>query len=50
MNIQKENILVDLKLGDWKFLSAEKLLAVLKREFGSDDDKLVKVVELKWLE
>jgi len=41
--------LVNLNLGDWKFLSAGELLAVLRREFGRRNDKSTKVVELKQL-
>ena len=37
------NILVDLESENWEFLltKTKKLLTVLKREFGRDDDKLV---------
>ncbi len=33
IDVQKKNILVDLKLENQEFVSTEKLLAVLKREF-----------------
>lgn len=46
-DVWKENILADLKLGNWKFLLAGELLIALKRKFGGIDDKSVKVVELK---
>ena len=43
MKIMKNiNILVDLELENWEFLlTKKKLLTVLKREFGRDDDELV---------
>lgn len=47
INILKENILEDLKLKELKFKLAGKVLADLKKEFGREDDKLAKVVELK---
>ena len=42
-------MLADLKSGNWEFLSAEELLAVLKKEFGKKDNKSVKVVKFRQL-
>jgi len=40
-------MLADLKSENWEFLSAEELLAVLKKEFGKKDNKSVKVVKFR---
>ena len=42
-------MLADLKSENWEFLSAEELLAVLKKEFGKKDNKSVKVVKFRQL-
>jgi len=44
-DIWKGNVLTDLKLEDWKFLSAEELqlLIVLKKKFGGGNNKSTKI-------
>jgi len=42
--------LADLESRDWEYISAGKLLAALKREFGEGDNKSVKAAELRQLE
>jgi len=43
----KENLLVNLELGEVEFGSAGEFLLELKKEFGREDEESVKVVELK---
>ena len=50
VDIWKENVLKDLEAGEVKFELAEKFLLELKKEFGSGDEKLVKVAELRRVE
>ena len=50
MDVWKENILKDLELEKVEFESAEEFLLELKKKFGEEDEKLVKVVELKRVE
>jgi len=50
VDVQKENILEDLKTEEAKFGSAEEFLLELKKEFGGGDKELVKVAELRRLE
>jgi len=45
----KENILVDLESGNWKFVLVRELLVALKREFGKKFNKSTKMAELKQL-
>jgi len=45
----KENILVDLKSENWKFVLVRELLVALKREFERKLNKLTKMIELKQL-
>ena len=49
-DVQKENILEDLKVGEVEYKSAEKFLTEIKKEFGEGDEELVKVAELKRIE
>ena len=46
-DIQKENIIEKLEIGEIEFESAGEFLAEIKKEFGGGDEELVKVVELK---
>ena len=46
-DIQKKNILEDLKSREVKFESIREFLLELKKEFGEEDENSVKVVELK---
>jgi len=48
--VWKKNILKDLEVGEVEYKSAGKFLAGLKREFGREDEKVVKVAELRKLE
>ena len=50
VDIWKENVLKDLEVGEVKFELAENFLLELKKEFGSRDEKLVKVAELRRVE
>ena len=49
-NVQKENILENLKTGEVEFGSAGEFLLELKKKFGGGDKESVKVAELKRLE
>ena len=48
-DIWKKNILANLELENWKFLSVEELLVVLKKEFERGDNKQAKIAEFKQL-
>ena len=49
-DMQKENILEDLEIREVEFGSVEEFLLELKKEFREEDEKSVKVVELRRLE
>ena len=49
-DIWKENILEDLEGGLLEYEIIGEFLADIKKEFGEEDKKLVKVAELKGLE
>ena len=49
-DVWKENILEDLEEGELEYKSVEEFLAVIKKEFGGEEEELVKVAELKRLE
>jgi len=49
-DVWKENILEDLEEGELEYKSVEEFLAVIKKEFGREEEELVKVAELKRLE
>jgi len=49
-NIQKENVLEDLEEEVLEYELVGEFLAVIKKEFGGEDEELVKVAELKKLE
>jgi len=46
-DVWKENMLEDLEAGEVEFGLAGKFLLELKKEFRGEDEKLVKMVELK---
>jgi len=48
--IWKKNVLEDLEPENLEYEIAEKFLADLKREFGEENEKAVKVAELRKLE
>jgi len=48
-DIWKENILEDLEEGTLEYELVREFLATIKREFGGEDEELVKVAELKRL-
>ena len=47
MNIWKKNILEDLEAREIEFAIAGKFLAVFKKKFGREDNKLAKIAEPK---
>ena len=47
MNIWKENVLKDLEARILEYKMIGKFLTDLKKEFGREDDKTIKVAELK---
>ena len=49
-DIWKENISEDLKEGSLEYELVGEFLTTIKREFGGEDEKSVKVAELKRLE
>ena len=50
VDVWKENVLEDLKLGEIEFELVGEFLLELKKEFGKGDEKSVKVAELKNVE
>ena len=49
-DIWKENVLEDLKERVLEYESVGEFLAAIKKEFGGEEEELVKVAELKKLE
>jgi len=49
-DIWKENVLEDLEEGELEYESVEEFLVAIKKEFGGEEEELVKVAELKRLE
>lgn len=49
-NIQKENLLKDLKSEEIEFGSTGNFLLKLRKEFGEEDKELVKVAKLRKIE
>ena len=47
VDIWREKILKDLEAGTLKYAIVEKFLINLKKEFDKEDDKIMKVTELK---
>ena len=50
VDIWKENIMEELEVGEMKYKMAEEFLTVLKKEFGREEEELVKAAELRKLE
>ena len=50
MDVWKENIMEELESGEVKYESVEEFLTSLKKEFGGEEEELVKVAELRKLE
>jgi len=50
VNIWKENVLEDLEAGTLEYVTIEEFLTNLKKEFSREDDKTMKVAELKKVE
>ena len=46
-NIWKENVLENLEVGEVKYELAGEFLAEIKKKFGGEEEKLLKVAELK---
>jgi len=49
-DIWKENVMEELKTREVKYESVEEFLVSLKKEFGGEEEKSVKTVELRKLE
>jgi len=49
-DVWKENVIEELKLGEVEYELAEEFLISLKKEFGGEEEELVKVAELRKLE
>jgi len=47
--VWKENVLEDLEEGTLEYESVGEFLAAIKKEFGEEEEELVKVAELKKL-
>jgi len=47
VDIWKENVMEDLKSRSLSYTTAKEFLSDLKEGFGREDDKIMKVVELK---
>jgi len=47
VNVWKKNLLEDLESEEVEFRSAGEFLLELKKEFGGEDEELVKIVKLK---
>ena len=46
-DIQKENILENLKAENLEYRTTEEFLEDLKKEFGEGNNKTIKIIELK---
>ena len=49
-DVWKENMMDELELGEIEYESVEEFLTCLKKEFGGEEEELVKAVELRELE
>jgi len=49
-NIWKENILEDLEIGEQEYIIVREFLTDLKKEFDRENNKIIKVEELKKVE
>jgi len=50
VDVWKENIMEELESGEVEYESAEEFLSSLKKEFGGEEEELVKAAELRKLE
>ena len=50
VDVWKENIMEELESGKVEYESVEEFLTSLKKEFGGEEEELVKVAELRKLE
>ena len=48
-DVWKENVMVDFEIGALEYESVGEFLATIKKEFGGEEEKLVKVAELRKL-
>jgi len=48
-DIQKENVLEDLETGILEYKTTEEFLADLKKEFGEEEEEIIKAAELRRL-
>ena len=46
-DIQKKNVMENLKSGSLSYTMVEEILADLKQKFGRKDNKIMKIAELK---
>ena len=49
-DVWKENVMEELESGEVEYESAEEFLMSLRKEFGGEEEELVKAVELRKLE
>jgi len=49
-DVWKENVLEELEVGEVEYKSVEEFLLSLKKEFGGEEEELVKAAELRKLE
>jgi len=49
-DVWKENVMEELEAGEIEYKTTEEFLISLKKEFGGEEEELVKVVELRKLE
>ena len=50
VDVWKENIMEKLESGEIEYETAEELLTILKKEFGGEEEELVKAAELRRME
>ena len=50
MDVWKENIMEELESGEIEYETAEEFLISLKKEFGGEEDDVVKAAELRKIE
>ena len=49
-DVWKENVMEEIKAGEVEYESVEEFLTILKKEFGGEEEKSVKVAELRKIE
>ena len=50
VDVWKENVMEEIKAGEVEYESVEEFLTILKKEFGGEEEKSVKVAELRKIE